>query len=57
MKPIRIFISNVVTGGWCRKEFGVTYNTTFRDLSGLVALNLLEQKGQGRGTRYVLRSL
>lgn len=48
--------AGVVTSGWCRKEFGVTYNTTFRDLSGLVALNLLEQKGQGRSTRYVPRS-
>lgn len=43
-----------VTSGWCRKKFGVTYNTTFRDLSSLVALKLLIQQGQGRGTRYTL---
>jgi predicted HTH transcriptional regulator len=46
--------TGAVTSGWCRKEFKVTYNTTFRDLSGLVALKLLVQQGQGRGTRYIL---
>jgi predicted HTH transcriptional regulator len=46
--------TGAVTSGWCRKEFKVTYNTTFRDLSGLVALKVLVQQGQGRGTRYIL---
>ncbi len=49
--------TGAVTSGWCRKEFKVTYNTTFRDLSGLVALKLLVQRGQGRGTRYIPPSL
>lgn len=43
-----------VTSGWCRKAFGVTYNTTYRDLSGLVDKGLLVQRGQGRATRYEL---
>lgn len=44
----------LVTSGWCRKEFSVTYNTAYRDLSALVELRLLNQKGKGRSTRYVL---
>ncbi len=51
---LQIQKTGAVTSGWCRKEFKVTYNTTFRDLSGLVALKLLVQHGQGRGTRYIL---
>ena len=42
-----------VTSGWCRKEFGVTYNTAYRDLSGLVDLEILVQTGSGRSTRYI----
>ncbi|MBU4317204.1 MAG: helix-turn-helix domain-containing protein [Proteobacteria bacterium] len=45
-----------VTSGWCLKEFGVVYNTAYRDLDALVMLGLLKQEGKGRGTRYVLRS-
>ena len=44
-----------VTSGWCRLKFGVTYNTAYRDLSGLVELGLLTQVGKGRATRYELR--
>ncbi len=43
-----------VTSGWCRDTFGVTYNTAYRDLSGLVERRLLVQRGQGRATRYEL---
>jgi predicted HTH transcriptional regulator len=43
-----------VTSGWCRKAFGVTYNTTYRDLSGLVDKGLWVQRGQGRATLYEL---
>ncbi len=43
-----------VTSGWCRKAFGVTYNTTYRDLSALVEKGLLVQRGKGRATRYEL---
>ncbi|MDA8257280.1 MAG: DUF4062 domain-containing protein [Betaproteobacteria bacterium] len=41
-----------VTSGWCLKEFGVVYNTAYRDLGALVRLGLLQQEGSGRGTRY-----
>jgi len=44
----------MVTSGWCRDTFGVTYNTAYRDLSGLVDKGLLVQRGQGRATRYEL---
>lgn len=44
-----------VTSGWCLKEFGVVYNTAYRDLAALVRLGLLKQEGSGRGTRYTLQ--
>ncbi len=44
-----------VTSGWCLKEFGVVYNTAYRDLDGLVRLGLLQQEGSGRGTHYTLQ--
>ncbi len=43
-----------VTSGWCRKRFGVTYNTAYLDLSDLVERKLLVQAGKGRATRYQL---
>lgn len=43
-----------VTSGWCLKEFGVVYNTAYRDLDALVRLDLLQQEGSGRGTHYTL---
>jgi len=45
-----------VTSGWCLKEFGVVYNTAYRDLDGLVRLGLLKQEGSGRGTHYTLQT-
>jgi len=45
-----------VTSGWCRSTFGVTYNTAYRDLSNLVELGLLVQRGKGRGTRYEINT-
>jgi predicted HTH transcriptional regulator len=45
-----------VTSGWCLKEFGVVYNTAYRDLDGLVRLGVLSQEGSGRGTRYTLQA-
>ncbi len=47
--------SGSVTSGWCLKEFGVVYNTAYRDLDALVRLGLLMQEGSGRGTRYSLQ--
>ena len=43
-----------VTSGWCLKEFGVVYNTAYRDLDALVRLGLLQREGSGRGTHYTL---
>ena len=43
-----------VTSGWCRKTFGVTYDTAYRDLSDLVDRGILVQLGKGRSTRYEL---
>jgi len=43
-----------VTSGWCKREFGVTYNTTYRDLTGLVGLGLVQRRGKGRSTKYVV---
>jgi len=51
---IQVQQEGMVTSGWCRKAFGVTYNTTCRDLSGFVDKALLVQRGQGRATRYEL---
>ena len=45
-----------VTSGWCLKEFGVVYNTAYRDLDGLVRLGLLKREGLGRATRYTPRA-
>jgi len=44
-----------VTSGWCREKLRITYDTANRDLGELSDLNILERKGQGRSTRYVLR--
>ena len=43
-----------VTSGWCRKQFGVTYDTANRDLLGLLKLGVLERKSSGPATRYEL---
>ena len=41
-----------VTSGWCRKQFGITYDTANRDLLALMKLAILERRGNGPGTRY-----
>jgi predicted HTH transcriptional regulator len=43
-----------VTSGWCRKTFGVAYQSVYRDLTGLVKAGLLTPTGSGRSTRYVI---
>ncbi len=43
-----------VTSGWCRSEFGITYDTANRDLLELVEAGLLMRVGRGRGTRFEL---
>ena len=42
-----------VTSGWCGKTFHVAYQTVYRDLTGLLKLELIEAIGRGRSTRYV----
>jgi predicted HTH transcriptional regulator len=53
---LRTQAQGVVTSGWCKKTFGVTYDTAYRDLTNLVMLGLLVQQGKGRATRYVLNT-
>ncbi len=43
-----------VTSGWCRKSFGVALLTVQRNLAALVEFGLIERRGKGRGSRYVL---
>ena len=43
-----------VTSGWCRKEFGITYDTANRDLLDLLETGLLVRLGRGRATRFEL---
>jgi len=50
-----VYQNGDVTSGWCKKTFGVTYNTAYRDLSSLVEMQLLIQTGKGRSTRYIVR--
>jgi ATP-dependent DNA helicase RecG len=45
-----------VTNRWCRSRFHVVYNTAYRDLQGLVELDLIEPVGSGRSVKYVPRS-
>lgn len=45
-----------VTTGWCKKQFGVVYDTAYRDLNALIQLGLVNQTGKGRGTKYVLKN-
>jgi predicted HTH transcriptional regulator len=47
--------SGSVTSGWCFKEFGVVYNTAYRDLNALVNLGLIKQEGRGRGVKYTIQ--
>jgi len=45
-----------VSTGWCKSTFGVVRDTAVRDIKGLIALDLIESRGQGRGRHYVLKS-
>ena len=51
---VQVQTEGSVTSGWCRKTFGVAYQTVYRDLTGLVDAGLLEQTGAGRSTRYII---
>jgi predicted HTH transcriptional regulator len=57
-KKIMVQVQKIgfVTSGWCRKRLKVVRDTANRDLVGLVKLGVLKTTGNGRGTRYVLKS-
>lgn len=44
-----------VTSGECQKLFGVSRQTVNRDMSKLIEYELVERKGKGKETYYVLR--
>lgn len=50
-----VVTSGSVTTGWCKKQFGVVQDTAVRDLKELVELELIEARGAGRGSHYVLK--
>jgi ATP-dependent DNA helicase RecG len=43
-----------VTTGWCRKNLAVVYDTIRRDILKLQSFGLIEIRGRGRSTRYVI---
>lgn len=53
---LRVQKTGAVTSGWCRKAFGVSYNTAYLDLTDLANRGLLVQAGKGRATRYELKT-
>jgi predicted HTH transcriptional regulator len=44
-----------ITSEECTKSFGITRDTANRDFKTLMNINLIEQKGTGRATHYVLK--
>lgn len=44
-----------ITSEECTKSFGITRDTANRDFKRLMELELIEQKGSGRATHYVLK--
>ena len=40
-----------VTNRWCRSRFHVVYNTAYRDLQGLIELDLIDPVGSGRSVK------
>ncbi len=52
---VQVQTEGSVTSGWCKKVFGVAYQTVYRDLKGLLEAGLVEQTGSGRSTRYIIK--
>ena len=50
---VHVLAAGSVTNRWCRSHLHVVYNTAYRDLQGLVALELLKPQGSGRSVKYV----
>ena len=53
---VHVLTEGSVTNRWCRSRFHVVYNTAYRDLQGLVELDLIEPVGSGRSVRYIPKS-
>ena len=51
---VQVQTEGSVTSGWCRRTFGVAYQTVYRDLTGLLDAGLIEQTGSGRSTKYII---
>lgn len=51
-----ILAEGSVTNRWCRTRFQVVYNTAYRDIQGLLDLDLIEPLGSGRSVKYVLKA-
>lgn len=49
----QIATEGFVTNRWCRARFHVVYNTAYRDLQALIALNLVQPVGAGRSVKYI----
>lgn len=44
-----------ITSEECTREFGITRQTANQDFKRLMEMDLIEQKGSGRATHYVLK--
>jgi predicted HTH transcriptional regulator len=44
-----------ITSDECTREFGITRDTANRDFKRLMDLELIEQRGSGRATHYILK--
>lgn len=53
---IEVQKAGTVASGWCRKEFGITYDTANRDLLSLVKSGVLLRVGRGRATKFKLNT-
>ena len=53
---VHVLTEGSVTNRWCRSRFHVVYNTAYRDLQGLVELDLIDPVGSGRSVKYVPKS-
>jgi predicted HTH transcriptional regulator len=54
---VHVLTEGSVTNRWCRSRFHVVYNTAYRDLQGLVELDLIEPVGSGRSVKYIPKSV
>ena len=53
---VQVQVAGTVTSGWCRDHLPFAYDTIRRDLLALVESGILEIRGKGRSTNYVLKT-